>query len=156
MTLIMTKRSGFALRLMSLGAFSCMMIFAAIVVLQNAELEKVVPSSPARTMMLLFGYTLSIITFNYAMAIKGRNFMGWKIEAVTMIGAALVFSGIFLAHGFPVVKEVKSESWIPFISSQISEPNWAWVWLSAAGLPFLAIALKMLRSLPLWAVDQTT
>src|SRR5690606_13796302 len=85
-----TRRAGFALRMLSLGAFSCMALFAALVVIQNEELAKLVPVSTARTLSILFAYIVAMITFNYALAIKGRNFMGWKSESLVMLGFILV------------------------------------------------------------------
>lgn len=101
MSLDVTKKSGFVLRMLSLSAFSCMILFAGIVVIQNEELGKIIPPSTARTLSIFFGYIVAMITFNYALAVKGRNFMGWKNEALIMLGFIVIFVGMFLPHAFP-------------------------------------------------------
>lgn len=134
-----TRRAGFALRMLSLGAFSCMALFAALVVIQNEELAKLVPVSTARTLSILFAYIVAMITFNYALAIKGRNFMGWKSESLVMLGFILVFVGMFLPHAFPVSGVVETKSWLPFVSKQqlMFKPDWRYSGIAALSIPFL-------------------
>lgn len=152
MTLSNTKSSGFVLRMLSLLAFSCMILFAGIVVIQNQELGKLIPPSTPRTLVILFAYIVSMITFNYALAAKGRNFMGWKNEFFIMLGFIIVFIGMFLPHAFPNADTVKTESWIPFMKDEVThlKANWYYALISLLGLPFFYKAWQGVRVLPVW------
>ena len=156
MSLDITKRSGFVLRLFSLAAFSCMVLFAGLVVLENEELGKLVPPSPVRTLAILFAYIVAIITFNYALAAKGRNFMGWQNEALIMVGFILLFVGMFLPHGFPQSEIIRTESWIPFRSREdvMLKANWGYSVISAFALPFFYFAWQGIKEMPLWKSDK--
>lgn len=157
MSLDVTKRSGFVLRMLSLSAFSCMILFAGIVVIQNEELGKIIPPSTARTLSIFFGYIVAMITFNYALAVKGRNFMGWKNEALIMMGFIFTFVGMFLPHAFPSSEVVVDESWIPFSSEETThlKANWMYALVSLLSLPFLHLAWKGISQMPLWRSNDT-
>nr|WP_156889269.1 hypothetical protein [Halomonas sp. 1513] len=155
MSLDVTKRSGFILRMLSLVSFSCMILFAGIVVIQNDELGKIFPPSTARTLAILFAYIVAMITFNYALATKGRNFMGWENEALIMIGFVIIFVGMFLPHAFPSSEVIRSESWIPFSSKEVTKlkPNWMYALVSLMAIPFLYKAWRGIRAMPLWRIQ---
>lgn len=150
-----SQRSGFVLRLLSLLSFSCMMIFVGIVVLQNQELQKIIPASNARSFGLFFGYVVAIITFDYALAVKGRNFMGWKVEGAIVAGVAMAFAGAFFPFAFPVIESVPSErvygllGWAGLEADSI-EPNWTLSWLSLLSVPFFIMAFWHLANMQLW------
>ncbi len=152
MSLDSIKRTGFILRLFSLAAFSCMVLFAGIVVIQNGELEKLLPPSTARTLAILFGYVVAILTFNYALGLKGRNFMGWKNEAMLIIGFVIVFIAMFLPHAFPMQEVVVSESWIPFLPKEDTylKPDWKLALIGVLALPFFIKCWMGIKSMPLW------
>ncbi|MFO7818270.1 MAG: hypothetical protein R6V39_11420 [Desulfovibrionales bacterium] len=152
MSLDVTRRSGFILRMLSLVAFFCMILFAGIVVIQNDELGKIIPPSTERTLSIFFAYIVVMITFNYALAVKGRNFMGWKNEALIMIGFILVFVGMFLPHAFPTSELVVTESWIPFSSTETEhlKANWAYAPIAILSIPFFYKAWIEIRAMPLW------
>lgn len=40
--------------------------------------------------------------------------MGWKNEALIMLGFIVIFVGMFLLRAFPSSEVVVDESWIPF------------------------------------------
>ncbi len=153
MSLDITKRSGFVLRMLSLIAFSCMVLFAGIVVIQNEELGKLIPPSTARTLSIFFAYIVAMITFNYTLAVKGRNFMGWKNEALIMIGFIFAFVGMFLPHAFPTSEVIATESWIPFSSEEIThlKANWVYASISFLAVPVLYLAWKGINKMPLWS-----
>jgi hypothetical protein len=153
MSLEVAKRSGFVLRMLSLMAFSCMVLFAGIVVIQNEELGKLIPPSTARTMSILFAYIVAIATFNYTLAAKGRNFMGWKNEALIMLGFFAVFVGMFLPHAFPTSQVIVSESWIPFSAKETThlKANWAYAPISLIAIPFVYKAWAGVRAMPIWS-----
>lgn len=152
MSLEVTKRAGFVLRILSLMAFSCMILFAGIVVVQNEELGKLVPPSTARTLSILFAYIVAMMTFNYALAIKGRNFMGWRNEAYIVVGFMFLFVGMFLPHAFPTAKIVVTESWIPFSSKKETtfKADWRFSLVSVLSILFFYKAWRGISSMPLW------
>jgi uncharacterized membrane protein len=152
-----TKTAGFMLRMLSLVAFSCMILFAGIVVIQNEELGKLIPPSIARTLTILFAYIVAMITFNYALAMKGRNFMGWKNEMLIMIGFILVFLGMFLPHAFPTSEVKVTEGWFSFFSKEYTQlkANWFFAVISLLALPFFFKAWKGIRAMPLWQLTDT-
>lgn len=138
--------------MLSLIPFSCMLLFAGIVVMQNNELDKIFPPSTARTLTILFGYIVAIISYNYALATKGNNFMGWKNEALIIIGFIIVFIGMFLPHAFPTTDIQVNQSWIPFMSSETEKfkPNWIYAIFTLLSLPFFYKAWQGIKRMPLW------
>lgn len=151
MSFIASKKSSYILRLMSLSAFSFMMIFAAIVILQNEELKKIVPDTPIRSLAIFFSYIVAIFGFNYASAIKGRNFMGWKAEFLTITGLFFLFAGVFASQAFRSVDVVDSNVWIPFFSgSEVSKPNYWYLLLSTPALPLFYFAADIVRKTRVW------
>lgn len=144
-------RAGFVLRGLSLGAFSAMLLFASLVVLDNSEIEKVIPDSSFRSLSIMFGYIAAIFGFNYTMALRGDNFMGWKVEALVSLGFVFLLVSVFLAFAFP--REVSSESsgLIGFFSSDVKEePRWAFAWLAILSVPSFLYAYLELRSMRVW------
>lgn len=133
-----------------------MALFAGIVVIENEELGKLVPPSTFRTMAILFGYILAMLTFNYALGVKGRNFMGWKNEAAIMTGFILVFTALFLPFAFPVSESVVTESWIPFRSEESVhfKPNWLFALIAGFALPLFVKAWLGIRAMSLWKGPQ--
>lgn len=151
MSFIASKKTGYILRMMSLCAFSFMMIFAAIVILQNYELTKIVPDTPFRSMAIFFGYIVAVFGFNYASAIKGRNFMGWKVESLTMLGLLFLFAGMFFSYAFPTSEIIKNDSWIPFLSpTYINKPNYWYALLAIPTFPLLFSAANIVRKSRVW------
>ncbi|WP_194756639.1 hypothetical protein [Aliidiomarina indica] len=152
MSLAITKRSGFILRLLTICAFTCMMLFTAIVIVQNEELGKLVPPSTIRTLALMFGYIVALCTFNYAMAIKGRNFMGWQNELFIMLGFVIVFIAMFLPHAFPTNEVTRVDSWVPFMSKEtfVLKANWKFAYILFLAVPFFMVAWKRIKELDLW------
>ena len=152
MSLEVSKRSGFVLRFLSLSAFAFTLLFAALVVMENRELEKLVPPSAFRSLALMCGYIVAIFGFNYAMAVRGRNFMGWKVEAAMIVGFVIIFVSLFLPFAFPNETEVESSGLTGlFGAAEIeSEPRWAFSWLLLCSLPMFAYVYYKLRTMELW------
>ena len=151
MSLIASKKAGYILRLMSLGAFSFMMLFASIVILQNEELTKIVPDTPARSLAIFFGYIVAIFGFNYAAAIKGRNFMGWKAEFLTLTGLFFLFAGLFFSQAFRILETIDNNIWIPFFGSdEVSKPNYWYALLTIPSLPLFFFAADIVRKTRIW------
>lgn len=80
MSLSEFKKASFASRLMTLFALTLLFVFTALVLLENRELEKVFPHSLTRSLAILSGYCVAILSTNYFMALRGRNFIEWKLE----------------------------------------------------------------------------
>ena len=152
MSLERKRRSGFVLRVLGLCAFSCALVFSGIVVLENEELNKLVPPSAAKSMAMIFGYLVAMVSFSYLMAIRGGNFMGWKIELSMMLGLAALFVSILLAFAFPEIASVRAEGVRGFVgfTEVNSRPNWTFLWGGALAVPFFAYSFRELTKLPLW------
>lgn len=78
--------------------------------------------------------------------------MGWKNEALIMIGFVIAFVGIFLPHAFPASQVIVTESWVPFSSKEVAhlKPNWAYMPVSFIAVPFIYKAWLGIRAMPLW------
>lgn len=129
-----------------------MLLFAAIVVLDNAEIEKIFPSSNARTLLLMFGYIVAIMSFNYVMGLRGRNFMGWKVELALVSLFVFLFLAVFLPFGFPQLTENRDGGFAGFFETTSVDiaPEWAWSWIGVSALPLAVYIIWKLRRLKLW------
>lgn len=152
MSLERKRRSGFVLRMLGLCAFSCALVFSGIVVLENEELNKLVPPGAAKSMAMIFGYLVAMVSFNYLMAIRGGNFMGWKIELSMMLGLAALFIAILVAFAFPQSQSVRAEGVRGLVGLTVvdSRPNWTFLWGGVLAIPLLAYSFRELTKLPLW------
>ena len=152
MSLEVSRRSGFVLRFLSLAAFSCAMLFAALVALDNQELEKIIPPSVFRSLSLMFGYVVAILGFNYAMAVRGRNFMGWKVEAAMISGFIIIFVSLLIPYAFPYETEIETGGVAGLFATRDveREPRWALSWLVLLSVPMFGYVFYKLRSMNLW------
>lgn len=152
MSLEIKRRSGFVLRVLGLCALSSALVFSGIVVLENEEINKLIPPSTAKSMAMIFGYLVALISFDYLMAIRGGNFMGWKIELSMMLGVAAVFIAIMLPFAFPESESVRSEGITRFFgfTTVESRPNWSFLWISFMAVPLFVYSVRELMKLPLW------
>lgn len=150
------KRSGFVLRMMMVLALSCAFLFTALVVLENKEIAKIIPHSPFRSLSLFFGYIVGILSYNYLSAHRGRNHMGWKVEACLMLAVITVFAAFYFTFAFPSQVEETSDFAFGLFerTSYDSEPNWAVAWLSLGALLPLGYSLFKLSKMPLWQDSQ--
>lgn len=150
------KRSGFVLRMMMVLALTCAFLFTALVLLENEEIAKIIPHSPFRTLSLFFGYIVGILAYNYLSANRGRNHMGWKIEACLMLSVIIVFAAFYFTFAFP--SEVAETSNVAFglfeRTSYDSEPNWTIAWFSLLAVFPSGYSLYKLSRMPLWKDSQ--
>lgn len=132
------RYSSFILRMLALVAFSLMVTFAAIVVLSNDALKELFPGSASRSLAIMFGYIVAIITFNYALAIKGNNLMPWKVELSMVVGVLAVFVAVFLPFAFSRYVVVESEGIFSFLrkGGEYAEPNWYYSIMGLLSFPF--------------------
>ena len=152
MSLEASKRSGFILRLLALAAFSLTLLFAALLVNDNRELQKLVPPSPFRSLSIMFGYIVALISFNYMMAVRGRNFMGWKVEAALTSGFICIFVSLFLPFAFPRESEIETNGLISFVigNEKTEQPRWTLSFLIIMSFPLFFYSFNKLRSLDIW------
>jgi hypothetical protein len=59
------SRASFASRLIVVFAFTLFLVFTALLVLDNKELQKVLPHGDLRSLVLLLGYSTAILSTNY-------------------------------------------------------------------------------------------
>ena len=139
-------KSGFVLRIMSVIAFSCMIMFAALVVVQVDELEKIIPDSSERSLAIFFGYVVALISFNYALGLRGGNFIGWKTESSIVLAIIFVFAGVFFPFAFPLEEAVQKSSWWGLREDSViqEKPNWNYAWFAVIAVPFLGLVVKNL------------
>lgn len=145
-------RSGFVLRMLSLLALACALLFTSLVILDNEELHKVIPPSPFRSLAIFFGYMVALISFNYISAARGKNFMGWKVEGAIALGFLFVFAGFYFPFAFALETEIVSGGVAGLFQSAETEtaPDWQYLWLAVLAVPAFAFAFWKLLSMPLW------
>lgn len=146
------KKSGFVLRFLSLPPLTCGFLFLGIVIVSNSELQKIIPESPFRSLSIMFFYIVAIMSFNYMLALRGQNFMGWKVEGAIVTFFAFIFASFFLPYCFPLNVEVEAGGLIGWIGATDvqQKPNWAFLWFLLPSIIFIIYAYLKLRKMDLW------
>ncbi len=145
------KRVGFLMRILNVFAFSCMALFMALVVVENTELNKLLPPSPERTVAVLLAYTVAIITFNYTLALRGKNLLDWRTELYVILGLVSSLAAIFLT--FALRTYVETKIWrIPFASNPEpdSRPTLTFLLLLIPAIALFYLAWRRAKSHPIW------
>ena len=106
-------RASFASRILFVFALTLLFIFTALLVLENKELQKFVPSSPLRSIALICGYSVAILSANYLMAIRGNNLTNWQAELLISLNFIIFLASATLPWLLPIVTETKCEWWKP-------------------------------------------
>ena len=141
MSLSEFKKASFASRLVTLFALTLLFVFTALVLLDNREVEKIFPHSFIRSLAILFGYCVAILSTNYFMAIRGRNFIHWKLEILIALNYVLFFSACTLPWLFPIFAESASPWWQPWRKVTHPEQNIAFYGILIVQLPFLLFTI---------------
>lgn len=139
------KKASFASRLVTLFAVVLMFIFSALVILDNNELKKILPHSPARSLALFFGYCFAILSTNYLMALRGRNLIDWKSEILISINFMLFFSAWTLPWLFPIILESRGPWWKLFQKITQLQQNPIFYFVFLIQLPILIYTIIRLR-----------
>lgn len=148
-----TKRSGYVLRLLTVAALTAAFLFTALVLLDNDELTKIVPHTPFRSAAILFGYVVGLMSFNYFAAFRARNFMGWKVEATTILIFVVIFASFYSVYAFPTEHEISSGVFFGLLerSEYQNNPNWYFLAGLLAAIPLCGYVYNSLRSMELWS-----
>lgn len=139
------KKASFASRLMTLFALTLLFVFTALVLLENRELEKVFPHSLTRSLAILSGYCVAILSTNYFMALRGRNFIEWKLELLIAFNFILFFSALTLPWLFPVFGETPGPWWQPWRKVTHPEQNIAFYGVLVLQIPLLIFTTFKVR-----------
>ena len=140
------KKASFSYRLMTVLALTILFVFTALVLLENREIQKLLPHSNMRSFAILFGYCVAILSTNYFMALRGRNFIEWKIELLIAFNYVLLFSALTIPFLFPILPD--PQPWWKLGKPPDAEPNAAFYGLLAFQPPLLVLtAIKIRRVL---------
>ncbi|MEA1969251.1 MAG: hypothetical protein U9N77_13680 [Thermodesulfobacteriota bacterium] len=142
------KKSGFVLRFLTLLPLTSGFLFFAIVIIDNNEIQKILPATPFRTLSLMFIYIATLMTYNYILGIKGDNLMEWKIESSIILAFGFVFAAFFLPFGFPLEVE-KDTSFIKSIlgfANIQKKPDWFYLFLLLPATGFFIYGFYRLKT----------
>ena len=140
------SRASFASRLIVVFAFTLFLVFTALLVLENKELQKVLPHGALRSLVLLLGYSTAILSTNYIMAVRGRNLTHWKTEALISMNFVLFFAAITLPSLFPAPVEPDASWWKFWQDKSAEEPrNWLYA-LLLVQVPLLLVTVARVRA----------
>lgn len=140
------SRASFASRLIVVFAFTLLFIFTALLVLDNKEIQKLLPHSHLRSVVLLLGYSTAILSTNYVMALRGRNLTHWLTEALISANFVLFFTAMTLPSLFPLTAESVSPWWRFWQDDQSEEPNnWLYTVLILQ-IPLLAVTVGRVKA----------
>ena len=139
------KKASFASRLVTLLALTLLFVFTALVLLDNREVEKIFPHSFIRSLAILFGYCVAILSTNYFMALRGRNFIHWKLEILIALNYILFFSAWTLPWLFPIFTESAGPWWQPWRKATHPEQNLAFYGILILQIPLLLYTIVKVR-----------
>ena len=140
------SQASFVSRLTIVFALTLLLIFTALLVLENNELRKLIPHGPLRSFVILFGYSLTILTTNYLMALRGRNLIQWRTELLISTNYILFFAGATLPWLFPTALDSHPQWWQFWQDEHSIEPN---SWLHALfiiQIPVFIITAKQVNA----------
>jgi hypothetical protein len=123
-------------------------IFAAHMILDNSEINKIVGPSATKTLASLCAGIVSILTVNYWTAIKGRNQTDWLTETTIAANFALLFGISLLPYLF--AEATQERGWKDFLLGRpktwnVVKADWAYG-LYVLQLPLAWIAYQRTTS----------
>jgi hypothetical protein len=123
----------YILSIMSLFAF-----FLGKVIVENAELSKILPNTTMRSLAILAGYNIMIASTNYISAIRARNFTNWKIELSISIGFGMTIVALLGPSFFPVKVVTPVSNWYFWEKEKITySPNFSFYFLFLISISLL-------------------
>jgi hypothetical protein len=84
----------FLLRIIIVSSLSLTLAFGIRVVFQTDEIEKLIPRSAARDILLFAGPITSIAILHYTLAVKSFNIRSLGVEAAAILGNALLYASL--------------------------------------------------------------
>jgi len=139
------RKASFASRILTVLALTIFFVFTALVAVDNNELEKIFPPSTVRSLSLLAGYSVAILSSNYLMAIRGKNFTFWKIEILISINFIIFFLAILSPWLFPLTIQLDTPWYKPLSDSTKSGQNYWFYGVFILQLPLLWVTFKKIR-----------
>jgi len=146
MTEVEHFRASFASRLVVVFASTLLFIFTALLILDNKELHKFAPPSTLRSAAILCGYTAGILSLNYIMAVRGRNFSHWLVELLISFNFILLLATATLPWLFPTTIESAGNWKTLWVSTKTTEPNYNYFWLLILEIPLFLYTAYRIRS----------
>lgn len=146
MSLRETRKSSFVARIMTVLAITLTAIFSVLVVLGATEINKIFPNTPTRSLAILLGSIVPILTSNYFLAIRGRNFINWETELLISLNFILLYSVILLPWLFPLSVEAEHPWYMPFFDSTNRMPNYWFFGIFILLVPLLFVNGKQVRA----------
>jgi hypothetical protein len=143
------KFSSIIIRLLTIFVFSLLYIFAGLVVAENKELHKFIPPTSTRSLMILVGYIGAIISMNYILAIRGKNFTHWKTEIAFVSFFTVFVTGWLASYLFPLSAKVPKPAykiWV-FSDNIIQAPDFKYLFFWILLLPIGKFCFSRLRIL---------
>lgn len=139
------RKASFVSRLIVVFAFTLLFIFSALVVLENVELRRIIPHSTPRSLALLFGYCVAILSTNYFMALKGRTLTDWFTEILIALNFVAFLAAMLLPSLFPLSTELPCSWWKPWCTRTTSAPNESLYWFAVLQVPLFVFAVIRVR-----------
>lgn len=130
------RQVGFALRILILIFSTLIAVFSVIAIEQNQEIVKIAPDSFVRSVLLILGPSVGLISMNYIFGLRGGNFHNWKTEVYLILGYILCFTSFTLPYVFPLAKVAPKEYYFMTDEHGIYDitPNWTYSILMLASL----------------------
>lgn len=110
----MTSRDvKFVVRIIVMVMMALVAALGARVVLESAELAKIVGRTPLRDMLILFAPIASLAIIHYTLALRSYGIRSLQTEGLTFLAAVCVFLAITLPYyfGSPVSVSVSECAW---------------------------------------------
>jgi len=117
------KKSSFAYRILTALAITLLFVFSALLILDNEELQKILPHSPMRSFTILLAYSSAILSSNYFLALRGRNLTDWRTELMIASNYIIFFSAWTLPWLFPVLRQNPAPWYKPWEGRGTMEQN---------------------------------
>jgi hypothetical protein len=130
-------------RFLILLALSFLYSVLGIVIVENSEINKLFPPSPAKFIALALGYIAAIFSTNYILALRGNNFTTYKIELLAMFICVILFLGFYCPFSFQNI--TVTSKWY-FLSTETKQPNYYYFYLLVLACPAAILFYKELAS----------
>ena len=77
--------------------------------------------------------------------------MGWLVESLLMLGVLFLFAGLYLPYAFPSSEIIENNSFIPFLSSEVTKsPNYWFSGFVLGSIPCFLIAFQKVKTNKVW------
>lgn len=129
------------MRITSLACAALVCIFAGIVLVENHELQKILPPTFARSMLILVGYFSAISALNYFLAVRAGNFTDWRTELSLVIFFVVFIFGWLGGYLFPLTMTTEGSWWRPWATGVTHAPDDRFMWFWVLLIPIVFILL---------------